>query len=66
MKLTMRDHDYCLKLCRHPKATDDERDFLSFMAAQAVANEPVTKKEYLNMRALMGGALSDIEPIPFR
>jgi len=63
MKLSMHDHAQYLKACADPRATEAEREHLSYCASMAAAGEPVTKSEYLRAEALIGGALSTTTPI---
>ncbi|MCG3176930.1 MAG: hypothetical protein MOGMAGMI_01894 [Candidatus Omnitrophica bacterium] len=66
MKLTMNDHDCCLRCCADERATAEEREFLSYMASLAAARKPVSQAEWLRMQALTGGALSTVTPIQDR
>lgn len=56
--MTLPDHNHCLRAGADPRATQDEREFLGYMAGLAAACEPVSKKDYLRMQVLTGGALS--------
>ena len=58
MKLTMHDHDQYLRACADPRATDAERETLSYCAAMAAAGEPVSAAQYRHCEALTGAALS--------
>lgn len=63
MKLTMIDHDFCLRACADARATEEEREFLGFMASLAAAGEAVTPQQYRRVQALTGGGLSTNTPI---
>jgi hypothetical protein len=63
VKLTMTDHEFCLRACADRRATDEEREFLSFMASLAAACEPVTAEQYRRVQVLTGGGLSTTTPI---
>lgn len=43
---TMTDHDRMLRAAADPRATEDERAFLGYMASLAAAREPVENDEY--------------------
>ena len=43
---TMTDHDRMLRACADPRATDEEKKFLSTMASLAAAREPVSDEDY--------------------
>jgi hypothetical protein len=58
MKLSRPDHDFALKACADPRSTEEEKDFLSYMASMYAANEPITKEEYSRLQRLTGGFLS--------
>lgn len=63
MKLSLSDHNFCLKACADPRATAEEQNFLSFMASMYAANEHVSRNDYNRMQELTGGHLSLTMPI---
>lgn len=63
IKFSRHEHDIFLRACTDPRATEEEREHLSYCAAMCAAGEPVTAAEYLRAQALTGGALSTITPI---
>lgn len=58
MMLSMTDYDFCMRAVSDPRATEEEREFLAYAASLAIANEPVTRSEYLRVQVLTGGAIS--------
>lgn len=63
MKLSISDHNFCLKACADPRATAEEQNFLSFMASMHAAGEQVSHEDYSRMQELTGGYLSLTTPI---
>ena len=63
MNLTNHDAEKYLRACADPRATDNEREHLSYCASMIHTREPVTRSEYLKAEAMIGGSLSTRECI---
>lgn len=58
MRQSLSDHDFCLRMCKDQRATEEERNFLAYCAGMYVNNEPLSKTEYNRMSRLTGAHLS--------
>jgi hypothetical protein len=63
MMLSEFEANTCFKLCSHPKTTEDEKQFLGYMAGFGHACEEVSETEYSRAGRLAGWLLSPETPI---
>lgn len=58
MFLDSADYVFCLRAAVDPRATEEEKSFLSSMASLQAACEQVSKADYNRIQQLTGGHLS--------
>lgn len=61
MKCTMYEHDILLRACAHPRATEDQKNIMAYVASMAAANEPISKTDYVTAMQILSGPLA---PLP--
>jgi len=58
MLLTKNDHKFLLKACADKRATDEEKEFMSYMASMAAAAEEVSAEDAHRVAQLTGSILT--------